>query len=53
MEKGEIRLMWMYASLIFWGFFQKINSESDEIKFSGIPNFIFDTLCRTEGDILD
>jgi len=53
MEKGEIEIMWTYAPLIFRDSFQKVNLESEEAKFSGIPNLILDALWRKEGDVLD
>jgi len=41
--------MWTYTSYILSKYFEKIAAKSDELKFSELCDFIFNTLWRREG----
>lgn len=41
--------MWTYTSYILWKYFEKIAAKSDELKFSELCDFIFNTLWRKQG----
>jgi hypothetical protein len=47
-ERGRLK-MWTYTSYILWKYFEKIAAKSDELKFSELCDFIFNTLWRKQG----